>query len=150
MLEAPAEVSHLLGEAEFALACRLIGDYAGQCPYPPPANMRFLGLKAQAALPAYLAHADVALIPFVVSRLTQAVSPLKVFEYLAMGVPVVSTPLVELRGMPHVHLAEGPAAFAAAVGRAAAEPRDEAALSAFARANGWEARVDGLLAALDP
>jgi glycosyltransferase involved in cell wall biosynthesis len=137
-----------VAEAHPQAAVTMIGDYAGQCPYAPPANLRFLGLKAQTELPAYLAHADVALIPFEVSPLTQAVSPLKVFEYLAMGVPVVSTPLVELTGMPHVHLADGPAAFAAAVGRAAAEPRDEAKLAAFARANGWEARVDALLAAL--
>lgn len=144
------ELVRAVAEAHPQAAVTLIGDYAGQCPFEPLPNMRFLGLKAQRELPAYLAHADVALIPFVVSRLTQAVSPLKVFEYLAMGVPTVSTPLVELEGMPHVHLAATPAAFAAAVGRAAAEPVDEGVLAAFARANGWEARVDALLAAAWP
>jgi glycosyltransferase involved in cell wall biosynthesis len=136
-----------LAEAEPAAHVVLIGDYAGQCPFPPPPNMHFLGLKAQAALPAYLAHADVALIPFAVSRLTQAVSPLKVFEYLAMGVPVAATGLVELAGLPHVHVGDTPAAFTAAVRAAAATPVDRAALAAFSRANGWEARVEALLEA---
>jgi len=137
-----------VAEAYPNAALTLIGEYRGQCPYPPPPNMFFLGLKAHRDLPAYLAHADVALIPFVVTRLTQAVSPLKVFEYLAMGVPVVATRLVELTNLPHVHLADDAEGFVAAVGRAAEEPVDRAAIAAFTRANTWEARVDTLLAAV--
>lgn len=67
-----------------------------------PENVHFVGLKPQHQLPAYLAHTDVAIIPFEVSETTHAVSPLKVFEYLAMGVRVASTPLdpvVGLRGV---------------------------------------------------
>ncbi|MEB3327840.1 MAG: glycosyltransferase [Candidatus Sericytochromatia bacterium] len=136
-----------LAEAEPAAAVVLIGDYAGQCPFPPLGNMHFLGLKAQAALPAYLAHANVGLIPFAVSRLTQAVSPLKVFEYLSMGVPVAATGLVEVAGMPHVHVGDTEAAFLAAARAAAGDPPDLATLDAFSRVNGWEARVEALLEA---
>ena len=112
--------------------------------------MFFLGLKAQRDLPAYLAHADVGLIPFVVTPLTQAMSHLKVFEYLAMGVPVVATPSVELTNLPHVHLAGDAEGFVAAVGRVADEPVDRGVLAAFTHANTWEARVDTLLAAVFP
>jgi glycosyltransferase involved in cell wall biosynthesis len=139
-----------VAEAYPQAALTLIGDYRGQCPYAPPPNMYFLGLKAHRQIPGYLAHADVALIPFVVTRLTQAMSHLKVFEYLAMGVPVVATPSVELTNLPHVHLADTAATFVDAVGRAAEAPIDAAAISAFRRGNTWEARVDTLLAAVFP
>jgi glycosyltransferase involved in cell wall biosynthesis len=125
----------------------LIGDYRGQCPYPQPRNMFFLGLKAQRDLPGYLAHADVGLIPFQRTPLTQAMSHLKVFEYLAMRVPVVATPSVELQNLPHVHLAEDADAFVAAVGRVVGEPVDQGVLAAFTRANTWQDRIDTLLAA---
>lgn len=124
----------------------LIGDYAGQCPFVPLPNMNFLGLVAHTELPAHLARADVALIPFVPSRLTQAVSPLKVFEYLAMGKPVVATPLAELTGLPHVRLAADRHAFVAAIAEALNEPVDEEAIAAFIAENSWAQRVDALLA----
>jgi polysaccharide pyruvyl transferase CsaB len=144
------ELVRRVAEAYPTSALTLIGDYGGQCPYPPPRNMFFLGLKAQRDLPAYLAHADVGLIPFVVTPLTQAMSHLTVFEYLAMGLPVVATPSVELTNLPHVHLADDAEVFVAAVGRVAAEPVDREALAAFTHANTWEARVDTLLAAVFP
>ena len=82
----------------------VIGDYRGQCPYPQ-LNLHFLGLKPQIALPGYLAQADVALIPWEVSPITQATSPLKLYEYLAMHTPVVAPELNPLKGIPGVRLA---------------------------------------------
>lgn len=82
----------------------IIGD---EKQHPPmPGNVHFLGLKAQVDLPAYLSHTDVALIPFEVSETTHAVSPLKVFEYMAMGVPVAATPLQPLLGLDGVYTDE--------------------------------------------
>lgn len=79
----------------------VIGD---EKQHPPmPANVHFLGLKPQYELPAYLAHTDVAMVPFLLNETTHAVSPLKVFEYLAMGVPVASQPLEPLLGIEGVH-----------------------------------------------
>lgn len=72
-------------------------------PIELPTNVHFLGLKAQVDLPAYLQHFDVGLIPFKVSPTTHAVSPLKVFEYLASGVPVAAPPLRPLAGLDGVH-----------------------------------------------
>ncbi|MGH8925030.1 MAG: glycosyltransferase, partial [Acidimicrobiia bacterium] len=67
----------------------LIGDRPAKRPLLPD-NVYLLGLKPQTDLAAYLAHTEVALIPFTVNETTHAVSPLKVFEYLAMGVPVAA------------------------------------------------------------
>ncbi|MBX6385679.1 MAG: glycosyltransferase [Microbispora sp.] len=76
-------------------------------------NIRLLGQKPYATLPAYAAHFDVALIPFVQNELTVAVNPIKLREYLSAGLPVVATALPEIRlfaGNPRVWLASEPAA----------------------------------------
>jgi glycosyltransferase involved in cell wall biosynthesis len=59
-------------------------------------NIRFVGQKPYAELPAYAAHFDVGLIPFVFSDLTLAVNPIKLREYLSAGMPVVATALPEI------------------------------------------------------
>src|SRR5207253_7900239 len=59
-------------------------------------NIRFLGRKPYADLPRYAKAFDVALMPFKVNELTLASNPLKVREYLAAGLPVVSTALPEV------------------------------------------------------
>jgi len=58
-------------------------------------NVYILGPRAYSDLPAYMQHADVGIIPFLKSRLTDAVNPIKLFEYCAAGLPVVITDLAE-------------------------------------------------------
>jgi UDP-galactopyranose mutase len=58
---------------------------------PQRPNIHYLGQKAYAELPAYLSGWDVALIPFARNEATRYISPTKTPEYLAAGVPVVST-----------------------------------------------------------
>lgn len=60
-------------------------------------NVYFLGRKAYEALPSYLSCFDVCLIPFKKNKLTIACNPVKMYEYLSMGKPVVSTDLEECR-----------------------------------------------------
>jgi glycosyltransferase involved in cell wall biosynthesis len=59
-------------------------------------NVHYLGQKKFEELPAYCAAFDVALIPMKLNELTLSVNPLKLREYLAAGVPVVSAPLPEV------------------------------------------------------
>ncbi len=58
---------------------------------PRGENVHYLGMKGYAELPSYLAHWDVALLPFARNAATEFISPTKTPEYLAAGVPVVST-----------------------------------------------------------
>jgi len=75
-------------------------------------NVHLLGPKPYELLPAYLKGFDVALLP-------SGMFPMKFFEYLAAGCPVVSTRLPALRAFRHVaDLAGTPAEFVAAVERA--------------------------------
>jgi glycosyltransferase involved in cell wall biosynthesis len=60
-------------------------------------NLHYLGPRPQLEMRHYLAHSDVALIPFIASELTHAVSPVKLFEYGAAGLPVVARELEEAR-----------------------------------------------------
>jgi glycosyltransferase involved in cell wall biosynthesis len=63
---------------------------------PRRPNIRYLGPKTYAQLPAYLAGWDVALMPFAMNESTQFISPTKTPEYLAGGKPVVSTPVKDV------------------------------------------------------
>jgi glycosyltransferase involved in cell wall biosynthesis len=60
-------------------------------------NVHFLGQKKYGDLPGYCRAFDVAMIPFVINELTKSVNPIKLREYLAAGLPVVSVDLPEIR-----------------------------------------------------
>lgn len=60
---------------------------------PRAANIHWLGGKAYRELPAYLANWDVGIMPFAINEATRFISPTKTPEFLAAGLPVVSTPI---------------------------------------------------------
>lgn len=77
--------------------------------YKAAQNMHFLGRKPYKALPAFCRHLDLGLIPFKINELTHAVNPIKLREYLSAGLPVVSTPMPEVKKYDHlVKLADTP------------------------------------------
>ena len=118
-------------------------------------NVHLLGGKPYEDLPRYCRAFDVGLIPFRMNRLTRAVNPIKLREYLAAGLPVVSAPMPEvLRYAPVVQTAVTVDEFiaACATSLAAARDGDAAARRALVREESWRARVDTiarLLADLD-
>jgi glycosyltransferase involved in cell wall biosynthesis len=122
----------------------VVGDYRNQMASAPD-NAHFLGLKAQRDLPGYLAHANVAIIPWKVNAVTHATSPLKVYEYLAMRRPVVAPRLDALEGIPGVFLSGDADDFVRNVGRARGEPLATAVVDRFVRENSWPTRVRTLL-----
>lgn len=83
----------------------LIGDYAGiiDIVKKMPKNVHFLGLKKQTELPSYLYYSDYAILPFKTDEIGKYVSPLKIFEYIAMNKPVISTPLDDILEYKNVH-----------------------------------------------
>lgn len=108
-------------------------------------NVRLLGRRAYEDLPAYCGAFDVGLIPFVINELTRAVNPIKLREYLAAGLPVVSTPLPEvLAYTPHVRIGDTAEAFERACEDALADARAIPAVErqALVREEGWAARVE--------
>ena len=113
-------------------------------------NVHVLGRRPYEQLPAYCRALDVGLIPFVVNDLTRSVNPIKLREYLAAGLPVVSTPLPEVtRGDWPAATADTPEAFIAAVEAALAEPADTRAQRSRGMADQtWRAKVEDICAAL--
>ncbi len=111
-------------------------------------NARFIGTINHHLLPWVLSKTEIGIIPFKINELTMAANTIKLYEYLAAGKPVVSTPI------PEVERYE-----CSGVVRTAADPvlfvkylRDMAELSsdptltlerlAIAEANNWEARFE--------
>ncbi len=90
---------------------------------PRHPNLHYLGAQPYAALPAFLAGWDCALLPFARNASTRFISPTKTLEYMAAERPIVSTPITDV-AEPYgdvVYLADDPAAFVAACARALAE-----------------------------
>jgi UDP-galactopyranose mutase len=114
---------------------------------PRRPNLHWLGMKPYDALPAYIAHWDVAILPFAHNPATRYISPTKTPEYLAAGRPVVSTSIADVvrpygeRGL--VRIADTPEAFGQAIAAALAEDPDRrrARADAFLARLSWEDTV---------
>jgi polysaccharide pyruvyl transferase CsaB len=119
-----------------------------------PPNVELLGKQPQADLAAFAANWDVAVVPFKPDRLAAGADPIKTYEYLAMGLPVVVTGVhPPPGGEAFVHRAEpaeGVDGFLLAIeqtgGRGGAEK--EATRGAFAASCSWDHRLAALLGSL--
>jgi glycosyltransferase involved in cell wall biosynthesis len=110
-------------------------------------NVHLLGFVPYQDLPAYARHFDVGLIPFVCNKLTEAVNPLKLMEYFAIGLPVVATRLPELESIEGpLQLADTREQFSHLIVQALNSPKEQTRSAALAAAgnNTWEHRVEEL------
>jgi len=64
------------------------------------AGVALLGPRPAAKVPAYLQHAAALLVPHIVDAFTDSLDPIKLYEYLAVGRPIVSTPVAGFRDQP--------------------------------------------------
>jgi glycosyltransferase involved in cell wall biosynthesis len=112
-------------------------------------NVHFQGKVARSQLRAYADQFDACILPAPDDAFNRARDPLKVYEYLACGKPVVATNQPQLAGMVGVYLSRDADEFIANVERVAREPLDPARLSAFLEGQTWGRRVDTLLHALE-
>jgi hypothetical protein len=87
------------------------------------------------------------MVPHVDDRFSRSMDPLKVYEYLAAGKPVVASGLADMGEPPGtVVRADGPERFVRAVMRALGERvGDRVDSRAFARARSWDRRVDEMI-----
>lgn len=111
---------------------------------PQRPNIHYLGQKNYRELPHYLAGWDAALIPFLLNESTRFISPTKTPEYLAAGIPVISTPIQDVvkpygeNGM--VHIARNDAEFIKAIEKELQSAKEEwlALVDDFLAQNSWD------------
>ncbi len=132
------------GLAEKGFEVRLVGGLGrveeGLLTWP---GVDYRGEVSHADLPAALAGTDAFIIPYRINALTRGISPAKIYECLATGIPVVATPLPELeRFGEHVYLAEGAEGLTEVLRglpRLETEEKVRARIE-LARENSWDAR----------
>ena len=111
-------------------------------------NVRLLGRKPYESLPGYCKGFDAAIIPFPVTDVTLSANPLKAREYLAAGLPVISTPIPEVESLCSCLIGRTPEEFAARVWDALQNPGPNRRRSETMLGESWEARVETLRAAV--
>lgn len=128
----PRPVAGYIGVIDERLDLDLVRDLAAQLPdweihmigpvakinpadLPQAPNITYPGHKTYNELPAAMAGLDVALMPFALNDATRSISPTKTLEYLAGGLPVISTPIPDVVSdfTGTVHLRNTAAGFAA-------------------------------------
>lgn len=121
----------------------LIGDYSGikDRVNSMHKNVHFLGLKRQTELPSYLKFSDIALLPFKNCEIGKYVSPLKIFEYIAMNKKVISTTLDDIQNYPNVYCSDNKEEWVDLV----YESNKIVDASEFITSNNWFARCGELI-----
>lgn len=136
----------------------LVGPVQGIDPQvlPQRANVHYLGLQPYQALPQFLAGWDVCLLPFALNDVTRVCCPVKLLEYMAAELPIVSTPVPDVaRHFADVVAIAGDAqAFIAACEEALLAPPQTHAervekMHAKLASMSWDATVDKVRELLD-
>ena len=145
--DAIASVARALPSARVVLA----GPFHAPVEKLPPGlpdNVEHVGVLDYKILPDFMKQFDLALIPFLISSMTEAVNPVKVYEYLAAGKPVLATPLPELMPLSDVVDIQPADGFAAAAQRLIAADSMEQIEKRLATAaeNSWQTRAEVALA----
>lgn len=112
-------------------------------------NVKIMGPIPYVDLPAYAAVFDVSIIPFKLNAVTESTSPIKLFEYMALGTPIVTTDLPECRKYSSVLIGATHDAFMERLAEAFEKRADAeylALLEREAAENDWDAKA-GLIAA---
>jgi glycosyltransferase involved in cell wall biosynthesis len=113
-------------------------------------NVHLLGSKPQNVLPAYVAQYDVGILPYKLTDHILRSSPLKVYEFLAAGKPVVSVRVPYIADLGVVYIADTPLQFVTAIQQAAEEMNASKAEQYYslAAANNWSAKLQRIFNAV--
>ena len=113
-------------------------------------NFFFLGFREYQSIPSYVHLFSVAIIPFLKNELTEAVNPVKLYEYCAAGIPVIATDFsLDLRSAaPYVTIVHSHGEWFSAITEAIARKSDDTyirQLQAFASHNDWDGKAGEIL-----
>jgi glycosyltransferase involved in cell wall biosynthesis len=147
-VDQPTVVEMALMRPQYAFV--VVGE--GAPPATAPSNLHFLGKKSYSALPGYLQHSSVGVIPYLDNEFNAASSPLKMWEYVASGLPVIGSGVPFPSGLSGVRTVAGVSAWLQALdeevlaaGQAGRRSPDLEILEEVS----WEARAARLLELAD-
>jgi glycosyltransferase involved in cell wall biosynthesis len=114
-------------------------------------GVALLGPRPYADIPAYMQHLDVGVIPFRANDpYVQGINPNKVYQYLASGIPVVTTPILDLAAAPPIlQFASSPEQTVHAVRSALENPPDRERARALARPHDWSVLADRMVETIE-
>jgi hypothetical protein len=138
------EVARMRPEIQFILIGPITCDATALARQP---NVVLLGIRDYQLLPAYVKRFDLCVIPHLIGAITHFMNPIKAYEYLAMGKPVVSTAIGGLEDIAsEVIIAESAAQFSAGIERAleARSVSDTDRRRRLALGHTWNQRADRL------
>jgi len=123
---------------------------------PQRENIHYLGQQPYEALPYFLAGWDVCLLPFALNESTRFISPIKTLEYMAAGLPIVSTPVTDVADLYRdvVYIADDVPQFVAACEAALLESAEHRAenmekMRGIVSRTSWDATADKMQALLE-
>ena len=141
-----ANVAKAMPDCSFVMVGPIVSSVGGLKEQP---NVHWLGQKSHGEVPAYVRQFDVCLVPYVRDEYMETAFPGKLNEYLALGKPVVATPLPELEDFNRefenvLYLANDTASFEAVVRKALSErsPFLQERYRRVALSNSWSAKVE--------
>ncbi|AKL95213.1 glycosyltransferase [Clostridium aceticum] len=137
----------LIAERKPDYTLLLVGASLGNVEIPKSNNIVYLGHQDYARIPSYLSMMDVTLIPFKKNKITYATNPIKMYEYLSQGKPIISTALPEvLPFSKYLYVARNHEDFVDHIDKALAEddPKILARRKEIAKLNAWEKRVESI------
>jgi hypothetical protein len=136
---------HRLAETSPDASVHIVGPCFSRPPRPLPGNVTLFPACTHEQAIDHLKHFSVGLIPFKRTRLTDAVDPIKYYEYRGMGLPVLTARFGEMtqRGVSEdTYFMEAGPCLPAAVSAALSRRPDAAAIAEFRRQNTWNRRFE--------
>ncbi len=148
-----AETARRLPEVHFVLIGPILKSLKPKLEGIP--NLLSLGPRPYSELVSYMAYFRVGIIPFKLNLLNESTNPIKLYEYLGAGMPVVSTGMREVVAYAAdgvVYIADDPETFSGRIREALAAAGDAGRIEerlGIAAANSWAARAEQIMAGIE-
>lgn len=117
-------------------------------------NVKFFGSKEYKDLPKYIGQFSACIMPFKINKLTESVNPIKMFEYLSAGKPIISTPLKEvIKYSEYIEITSNEEEMVEAIEKILHnDENDESKILArqqVGRDNSWDSRWDEIISLIN-